>query len=151
MSSTSDHIRICRGSRCGPETTTSMAGPVHAMSRTRQRPRHDCEEAPRGAPDCGGQDMRYLLTLNMDPVIWESLSDQARNAVYAGHEAFQKAITESGEFAATVALADPSDSTTVQVRNGTATAADGLLTADRAQLCGYYVVECDSKKRAIEL
>lgn len=95
--------------------------------------------------------MRYLLTLNMDPVIWESLSDRARSAVYAGHEAFQKAITEAGEFAGTLALAGPEESTTVRVRNGAATAADGLLAAGRAHLCGYYLVECDSKKRAVEL
>lgn len=95
--------------------------------------------------------MKYLLTLHLDPVGFAALTDEQRDTVFAGHEAFQKVITESGEYVETKAVADPGDTVTVRVRNGVAEAGAGLFNPADAFLCGYYVVDCASKERAVEL
>jgi hypothetical protein len=94
--------------------------------------------------------MKYLLVMYMNPATWESLPETDRDAVFQGHEAFQKAISESGEMVGTKALAEPADSVTVRVR-GASTAEDGLYSRTPEFVCGYYEVDCASKERAIEL
>ncbi len=95
--------------------------------------------------------MKYLLMIYMNPTTWESLSEEDRNEVVRGHEEFQRIITESGEMVSTHALAEPAQSATVQVRGGVPAVTDGPYLEAKEYLAGYYLVECDSKERAIEL
>jgi hypothetical protein len=95
--------------------------------------------------------VRYMLLIYLNPEIWESLSEEDRNQVFRGHDAFIKMITESGEMVGTEALADPSNSATVRVRDGVPAVTEGPYVAAREFLCGYYLVDCDSRQRAIEL
>jgi hypothetical protein len=71
--------------------------------------------------------------------------------VFAGQLEFQKTITESGEMVGTRAVADPAQSATVRVRDGAPTTVDGLFLPGRSYLCGYYLVDCADRQRAIEL
>jgi hypothetical protein len=87
----------------------------------------------------------------MDPAIWESLSEDERNAVYSGHGKLVKAITETGEMVSAEALADPSHTSTVRVRGAVPTVTDGPYLEAKEFLAGYYLVDCESKDRAIEL
>jgi len=95
--------------------------------------------------------VKYLLLIYMNPAIWESLSESERNEVFGGHNDFQKTITESGEMISTHALADPSQSTTVRVRGGVTATTEGPYLDATEFLGGYYLVDCRSKERAIEL
>jgi hypothetical protein len=96
-------------------------------------------------------DVKYMLLIYMNPAIWESLSDEQRNEVFSGHEAFQRTITESGEMIGTEALADPTNSATVRVRDGVPAVKDGPYLESAEFFCGYYLVDCESRERAIEL
>ncbi len=95
--------------------------------------------------------MQYLLMIYMDPAIWESLSEDERNAVYRGHAELIETITESGEMVSTAALADPSHTSTVRVRGAVPAVTDGPYLEAKEFLAGYYLVDCESKERAIEL
>ncbi|WP_033290998.1 YciI family protein [Amycolatopsis jejuensis] len=95
--------------------------------------------------------MKYLLTLHMDPVVWDTLADDDKNAVYAGHGTFIETITASGEMVETKALAEPGDCVTVRVRNQDVQRETGLVGGAPAFLCGYYVVDVQSQERAVEL
>ncbi len=95
--------------------------------------------------------MRYLLVMHMDPAAWDSLSEAERQAVYAGHERLQAATRASGEFVRTEALADPSQSRVVRMRDGAARETAGPLDPGQTFMCGYYVVDCPTLERAIEL
>lgn len=95
--------------------------------------------------------MRYLLTLHMNPTLWVTLTDEQKNAVYEGHGAFIKLITESGEMVETKALAEPGETKTIQVKNGVAQTKAGGFVESESFLCGYYVVDVDSEERAVEL
>jgi hypothetical protein len=92
-----------------------------------------------------------MLLIYMNPTTWESLSENERNEVFAGHEEFQRIIRESGEMVSTEALADPLNSATVRVRGGVPAVTDGPFVEAKEFFCGYYVVDCESKERAIEL
>jgi hypothetical protein len=95
--------------------------------------------------------VKYLLMIHMNPTIWETLSEEERNAVFRAHEAFQKPIRESGELVGFAALADPSQSATVRVRGGVPAVTDGPYVEAKEFLAGYYAVDCESLERAIEL
>jgi len=95
--------------------------------------------------------MRYLLTLHMNPAKWENLTDEQRNEVFQGHGTFTKTISESGEMVETKAVEWPSNCTTVRVRDGEVSVTDGLYGPAGEFLCGYYVVDCATRERAIEL
>ena len=95
--------------------------------------------------------MKYMLMIYMNPATWESLSEDEHNEVFRGHADFQKLITESGEMIGTEALADPTNSATVRVRNGVPAVTDGPYLESKEFLCGYYIVDCESRERAVEL
>jgi hypothetical protein len=51
----------------------------------------------------------------------------------------------------TQALADPSQSVVVRVHGGRPAVTDGPYLEAKEYLCGFYLIDCDSKERAIEL
>ena len=95
--------------------------------------------------------MKYLLLIHMNPDVWATLTQADVDEVMAGHERFIATITESGEMVSTHALADPKDSAVVRIRAGAETVTDGPYVEAKEFLAGFYLVECASKDRAVEL
>jgi hypothetical protein len=93
----------------------------------------------------------YLLIITMNPEVWDELSEDEHNAVFAGHDRFQKEIVRPGELVSSVALAEPADTKTVRVREGVPAVTDGPYAESKEFLAGYYLVECGSLERATEL
>jgi hypothetical protein len=95
--------------------------------------------------------VKYMLLIYMNPTIFSSLSEQERDELFRGVDEFVKTVTESGELVDTSPLADPSQTATVKVRDGVPAVTDGPYLEAKEFFCGYYVVDCASKERAIEL
>jgi hypothetical protein len=95
--------------------------------------------------------MKYLLIMHLNPEIWESLTEAEREAVMGGHGKFIETIRESGEMISTEALGDPSASAVVRVRDGVPVVTDGPYLETKEYLGGYYLIDCESKERALEL
>ncbi|MDH6124884.1 YciI family protein [Kitasatospora sp. GP82] len=95
--------------------------------------------------------MKYMLVMHMNPVLWDGLSEDEQQAVYAGHGDFMKLLKESGELVTTQALAEPEKSTTVKVRDGGPVLSDGPYLESKEFVCGLYLVDVETKARAIEL
>jgi hypothetical protein len=95
--------------------------------------------------------MKYLLMITVNPDTLAAMSADERRAVEAGHEAFAGPLRESGELVGFAALADPSNSTTVVVRDGAPAVTDGPYAESKEFLAGFYVVDCESAERAGEL
>ncbi|WP_214105490.1 YciI family protein [Acrocarpospora catenulata] len=95
--------------------------------------------------------MKFLLIMHNNPLIWDALTEQERNEVMTGHGAFMETVTKSGEMVGTVALAGPSQSAVVRIRDGVPAVTDGPYLEAKEYLGGYYLVECDSRERALEL
>jgi hypothetical protein len=92
-----------------------------------------------------------MLLIYFNPATWDSLSEEEHQAVFSGHEQFMKTIRESGEMVGTEALANPSESAVVRVRDGVPAVTDGPFLEAKEFFAGYYVVDCESRERAVEL
>jgi hypothetical protein len=102
-------------------------------------------------PDPEGAVVKYLLIIHLNPTFMESLSEEERNAIFSGHEQFEKLTTDSGEYVGSVALADPTNTKSVRVRDGAPVVTDGPYIETKEFLAGYYVVDCETVERATEL
>jgi hypothetical protein len=95
--------------------------------------------------------VKYLLMIYMNPTLFESLSQEERDAVMTAHDAFQEPLRESGELVGFAALADPPGGTTVRVRDGVPAVTDGPYLEAKEHLAGFYVVDTATLERANEL
>ncbi|MEU4575464.1 YciI family protein [Nonomuraea sp. ATR24] len=80
--------------------------------------------------------MKFLLSLYADA---------------AGHEAFVTAARQAGELVGGHALADPSLSAVVRVVDGVPAVTEGPYAGAGEHVTGQYVVDCESRERALEL
>lgn len=95
--------------------------------------------------------MKFLLIMNVNPAVLDALTEEERNEIGEGHGAFIEAIKKSGEMITTQALADPSQTAVVRVRGGQKVVTDGPFVEAKEYLGGFYMIDCESRERAIEL
>lgn len=95
--------------------------------------------------------MKYMLMIYFNPATWDSLTEDEHKQVFGEHDKFIEMVRTTGEMVGSVALADPSHSSTVRVRGGVPAVTDGPFVEAKEYLAGYYIVDCESKERAIEL
>jgi hypothetical protein len=95
--------------------------------------------------------MKFLLSMHINPAVFGALTEEERNEIMDGHGGFMDLITKSGELITTQALADPSQSAVVRVRGGQAAVTDGPYLEAKEFLGGFYLVDVESRERAIEL
>jgi len=95
--------------------------------------------------------MKFLLIMNVNPAVLDALTEEERNEIGEGHGAFIETIKKSGEFITTQALADPSQTAVVRLRGGQPVVTDGPFLEAKEYLGGFYLIDCESKERAIEL
>ena len=95
--------------------------------------------------------MKYLLIIHNNPAFLDALSGEELDELMAAHGPFQEQLRESGELVGFAALADPSQSRTVRVRDGVPAVTDGPYLEAKEHLAGYYEVDCASIERAVEL
>src|SRR6266516_7432338 len=98
------------------------------------------------------QAMKYVALVYSNPGAFEALSQTERDELMSEADAYLKEFTESGGLlSGGTALADPSTGRTVRVRNGVPAVTDGPFAEAKEQLAGYYLLDCESIERAIEL
>jgi hypothetical protein len=98
--------------------------------------------------------MKYLILIYSNPrsrAVWEELSEVQRVEFGRGHDAFREELAASGELVASEGLADPSLAKRVSVREGRTLTSDGPFAEVKEHLAGFYLIECQSQERAVEL
>jgi hypothetical protein len=98
--------------------------------------------------------VKYLIMLYTNPAareMWASFSDEMRADGYAAHNAIADDLAASGELIITEALADPSTATRVHTRAGEVVTSDGPFAEAKEILAGFYLVDCASRERAVEI
>ena len=95
--------------------------------------------------------MKYLLIMHVNPATMAALTDAERDQIMNGHQGFMDAITESGEMIVTQALADPANTVVVRTEGGSQVVTDGPYVEAKEFMGGFYLVECESQERAVEL
>ncbi|UBU18161.1 YciI family protein [Nonomuraea gerenzanensis] len=87
--------------------------------------------------------MKFLLN------VYASASDGPGDAL--GHERILALAGRSGELIGAHALADPSISTVVRVRDGVVEVSQGPYLPAVQHVAGQYLLDCESRERAVEL
>jgi hypothetical protein len=95
--------------------------------------------------------MQFLISMHINPAVLDALTDEEKAAIGDGHGKFIETIKKSGELITTQALVDPSQAAVVSVRNGQPAVTDGPFLESKEYLGGFYLIDCESKERAIEL
>jgi hypothetical protein len=106
--------------------------------------------------------VKYLVMIYSNPENWEhpmfrhhpdflALPEEERQQIIREADELWQEITESGEFVAGVALADPALSKAVRGRDGVPVTTDGPYLEAKEQLAGYFVLDCESSARAAEI
>ena len=94
--------------------------------------------------------MKYLLIMQVNPSVLDALTEEERNEIGAGHGAFMQAVQDSGEFILTQALADPANTKVVH-GGSTPAVTDGPFLEAKEFMGGFYLIDCESEERAVEL
>ncbi|MCG5213506.1 YciI family protein [Streptosporangium sp. KLBMP 9127] len=95
--------------------------------------------------------MKYMLLIHNRPGYVGELPDAERDALMADVDTIMRELTKSGELVRGEALADPSETRTVRVRNGATAITDGPFTEAKEHFAGHIVVDVDSLERATEI
>ncbi|MGN9908162.1 YciI family protein [Phytohabitans sp. LJ34] len=98
--------------------------------------------------------MKYLIMIWHNPKsreIWESFSDAERAEGWRAYAALDESLIASGEMVISEALADPSQGRRLPATEGQSLATDGPFPEAKEQLAGFYLVDCESFERALEI
>ena len=98
--------------------------------------------------------MKYLILIYSNPSsreLWERLSADDRADGLTAYTMLNEELAQSGELIATEPLADPALTTRVSVTGGQVVTADGPFAEAKELLAGFYLVECDSRERAVKI
>jgi len=98
--------------------------------------------------------MKYLIMVLSNPesaAALRSLSEQEGREFGRRHRALSEALTDSGELVVSEGLDDQANAVRVRLRDGEAMTTDGPFAEVKEQLAGFYLVECESLERAVEL
>lgn len=98
--------------------------------------------------------MKYLILIYSNPMsreAWEGFSEAERAEGFGVYGALSEDLAASGELIVTEALADPSLAVRVSVREGRTMTSDGPFAEVKEQLAGFFLVECESRERAVEI
>lgn len=98
--------------------------------------------------------MKYLIQIYSNPesrAVWNAFTPEEQAEGYGFYEAISTELASSGEVIAAEALADIS--LAKRVTNGAdgAVASDGPFAETKELLAGFYLVDCESEARAVEI
>ena len=98
--------------------------------------------------------MKYLIQIYSNPesrAMWESFTPEQQAEGYAYYQAISDELVSSGEYVAAEALADASLAKRVTQTDGSAVASDGPFAETKELLAGFYLVDCETEARAVEI
>jgi hypothetical protein len=95
--------------------------------------------------------MKYMLLIYNNPDALQSLPQDEMQRIFADVDAILAELRERGELVGGDALAHPSQTKTVRVRDGVVATTDGPFVESKEQFAGTVVVDVESEERAIEI
>jgi hypothetical protein len=95
--------------------------------------------------------VKYMVLIYNRPGFVQDLTEAERGELFGEVDAILKELTDSGELLGTEALADPSTTRTVRVRDGAPAVTDGPFIEAKEQFAGYLLLDCANLERAIDV
>jgi hypothetical protein len=121
------------------------------VEKARPAPTYQREAAHRAPEPRRTEDVKYMLLIYNNPAMYEAWSEPERAALFGEVDEIMNELATSGELVRGEALADPSNTRTVRVRDGVPVVTDGPLAEAKEQFAGYLVVDCETADRAVEI
>ena len=94
--------------------------------------------------------MRYLLMIYCDENSYEQMSNDERDAVFAGYGKLTSELKSLGKLIGSDALQPTMTATVVRARNGETLTIDGPYAETKEQLGGFYIIEADDMDEAVK-
>ncbi|MFF7209738.1 YciI family protein [Streptomyces sp. NPDC008238] len=97
--------------------------------------------------------MKYMVLMYADPAATEAMTAEERAEVFRRHERLHEDLAGTGEMLNGAGLALPRDTTTIRGHGDGARPATtpGPLSTATEQVTAYYVIDCASPERALEI
>lgn len=98
--------------------------------------------------------MKFLVLIYGNPEsrqVWDGLSDEQKAESMTGYTALNDALAASGELVVSHSLEGPEATKQVLFRDGRPMTTDGPFAEVKEQLAGFYLLDCDSMERALEI
>ena len=98
--------------------------------------------------------MKYLIQIYSNPAsraMWESFTPEQQAEGYGFYQGISSELAASGELVADEALADISLAKRVTHSDSGTVASDGPFAETKELLAGFYLVDCESEARAVEI
>jgi hypothetical protein len=98
--------------------------------------------------------VKYLILIYSNPAsreIWDGFTDDQRAEGFRYYAALTEELAAGGELIASEALADPSLTKRVSVRDDQTFTSDGPFAEAKELLAGFFLLDCESAERAVEI
>jgi hypothetical protein len=95
--------------------------------------------------------VKFMLLIYNNPDALQSLPQEQLDGIFDEVGSIMAELQESGELVGGEALAHPSQTRTVRVRNGSPATTDGPFVEAKEQFAGYLAVDVESEERALEI
>jgi hypothetical protein len=95
--------------------------------------------------------MKYMLLIYNNPDALQSMPEGELNAIMEDVGSIMAELSESGELVGGEALAHPSQTKTVRVRDGAVATTDGPFVEAKEQFAGTLMIDVESEARAVEI
>jgi hypothetical protein len=98
--------------------------------------------------------VKYMILIQSNPHFlerWEGLTEAQREEFGRAHFALTDELTATGELIVSEALADPALAQRIRTRDGAIMTTDGPFAEVKEHLAGFYLVDCESRERAVEI
>jgi hypothetical protein len=95
--------------------------------------------------------MKYMLLIYNNPDAYAELPEDERDALFGSVTTIMKELSASGELLGGEALAHPSQTKTVRVRDGAVVTTDGPFVEAKEQFAGTLMIDVESEERAVEI
>ena len=101
-----------------------------------------------------GEAVKYMILISSNPAsreVWESFTAAERAAGWQYYAALTEDLNATGEMIISEALADQSLAKRVRLAAGEMMITDGPFAEAKEHLAGFFLVECESMDRALEI
>jgi hypothetical protein len=98
--------------------------------------------------------VKYVILIYSNPEsreVWLNMPADQRAVGLTVYEQLDKDLAASGEMIVSEALAELSTAKRVWVREGRTITSDGPFAEAKEHLAGFYLVDCESLERAVEI
>ena len=98
--------------------------------------------------------MKYMILIQSNPQFperFDALTPDQRENFGRAHFALSDELAASGELIVSEALADPALAKRITSADGRTLSTDGPFAEAKEHLAGFYLVDCDSEARVLEI